>query len=474
MKNIGSGNPLAHVVLAIVMLVVLSFVPWSKLTDGRLDDFNLIEDLVRNKEKPVSAVGELVDPELSAAIDEVVKDGDMITSGDASGVHRQGEPEAADARPFPIDTAYAPERVDGILPIEDYTTGGCGLSHLRRALDERDDRTVRIAVIGDSYIEGDIFTQDLRRLLQDEFGGRGVGYMSMHSDFPGFRKSVRQTDDGWLVRDIRKIGDDPVKTIAGEYCLGSSGAKSAFHGVAFPHADAWSQSRFLFMAPADGTVYLTTSSGRHDFTVTASGIVQCLTVDGETNEFKIESDIDSLTAIGAWIDDPTGISLDCMSLRGNSGVSHRMVSVDLSREISPHIDYDLVVIEYGMNALSSQQSDYSSYGHVMARVVDRLRQCYPSADILMMGIGDRGQKEGTVIESMPTADAMVEAQRACARRSKIMFWDTREAMGGRNAVVDWRERGLVNADYIHLNHKGGSELAREFFNSLIHMLDESR
>ena len=56
---------------------------------------------------------------------------------------------------------------------------------------------VRIAVVGDSYIEGDIFTQDLREKLQSRFGGSGVGYVSMHTDFPGFRRSVHQGGSGW-------------------------------------------------------------------------------------------------------------------------------------------------------------------------------------------------------------------------------------------------------------------------------------
>ena len=47
-------------------------------------------------------------------------------------------------------------------------------------------------------------------------------------------------------------------------------------------------------------------------------------------------------------------------------------------------------------------------------------------------------------------------------------------MGGKDAVVEWHKRGLLNADYIHLNHKGGAELAKEFVNSLKMKLDESR
>jgi hypothetical protein len=35
---------------------------------------------------------------------------------------------------------------------------------------------IRIAYFGDSMIEGDLLTQTLRKLLQKEFGGYGVGF----------------------------------------------------------------------------------------------------------------------------------------------------------------------------------------------------------------------------------------------------------------------------------------------------------
>ena len=97
----------------------------------------------------------------------------------------------------------------------------------------------------------------------------------------------------------------------------------------------------------------------------------------------------------------------------------------------------------------------------MSEVVAKIRQCYPTADILMLGVGDRGQKIGGEVHSLPTIGAMVKAQRECAQKSGILFWDTRQAMGGDDAIVNWRERQLVNGDYIHLNSAGGKALAKE-------------
>ena len=69
--------------------------------------------------------------------------------------------------------------------------------------------------------------------------------------------------------------------------------------------------------------------------------------------------------------------------------------------------------------------------------------------------------------AMPTAQAMVDAQRDAARFGCALFWDTRAAMGGDNAVIEWRDAGEINPDYIHLNAKGGSRLAILLYNAII-------
>lgn len=83
-----------------------------------------------------------------------------------------------------------------------------------------------------------------------------------------------------------------------------------------------------------------------------------------------------------------------------------------------------------------------------------------------MGIGDRGQKRGGVVKSMNSVPYMIDAQRQTARKTRCLFWDTRAAMGGEDAIVDWANSGRANKDYIHLTHKGGEVLAEEFVNAL--------
>lgn len=146
------------------------------------------------------------------------------------------------------------------------------------------------------------------------------------------------------------------------------------------------------------------------------------------------------------------------------------MSSDLTAQLRKYVDYDLIIMEYGINALSEKQTEYSAYRKVMTQVAKHLKACYPNADIVLLGIGDRGVKKNGQVQSIPTAPAMVKAQRDAARDAGILFWDTREAMGGEGAIINWRELKLVNGDYIHLNGNGGARLAEEFVKSLNKMI----
>ncbi|MGM3198784.1 hypothetical protein ACS2VC_27400, partial [Bacillus cereus group sp. BC241] len=66
------------------------------------------------------------------------------------------------------------------------------LAHFFEALNatKKSTNKTRIAYFGDSMIEGDLITQDLRSCMQDTFGGYGVGFVPITSIVAGFRSTV--------------------------------------------------------------------------------------------------------------------------------------------------------------------------------------------------------------------------------------------------------------------------------------------
>ena len=478
MNDSSTRHILTVIGLAFGILLLLSVLPWSELTGNVIKDFDLFEDIFPKQYKQTTAsTQQISDPELAELmsgadinVDETVNAGGNGGAAADSSATESDSTKTAEAAAIYADSL---DTTDGPAKIENYGSGSV-LSRFRAALAQAGTRRVRVGIIGDSFIEGDILAADLRDLLQQRYGGSGVGYMAMHSDFPGFRKSVRQSDNGWTMHDIRTMArHDTLRTLSGDYGIGTTGATAKYKASSYAAGTkGWSRSSFSFIAPTAGTITLTTDGDSRTFDIAASGDMQTVSVDGTTATLSIKSGIEGLVGLGAYLDGTAGVQVDCMSIRGNSGLAHRRLNKTLCRQMARYADYDLIIVEFGTNALSAEQTDYTPYMQGMLQSIRRLQECYPNADILVMSVGDRGVKVGTEVHSLPTCNAMIKAQRELARRKQTCFWNTRKAMGGPGSSADWRKRRLMNADYIHLNHDGGRELARLLYEALENAVDE--
>lgn len=452
-----SRNVLQIILTALVALIILSICPWSEWTGGRLKDFNLLGDITVEAPAAAASAACNIDPELAQLTTEQLQD---------TVAQPEEVVEAEILAPIPNDFE-APQK-DGVILFEDYSTDNSGLASLKSKLAEADRRKVRIAMVGDSYIEGDILAQDLRSGLQDIYGGVGVGYVGAFSQFPGFRQSVRQTSNGWDEYEIRKMKRDSLRTILGHYHVATELPNIRFRGSSKPaNADAWENTSIIFLAPSDGEIKISNGNGdEQTFQVQSSSELQQVSLNAYSADVKITSSIVGLKVLGIWLEGDQGIVLDDISLRGNSGVSHRYLNHSTTHALRQWIDYDIIILEFGMNALSEGQTDYSAYGKGMVEVINNLKSLYPNADIIMMGVGDRAVKRGTDFITMPSLHAMIASQREAARTTESIFYDTQAAMGGDGAAVDWHKRRLLNSDYVHLNHKGGKALAEIIIESL--------
>lgn len=461
------GSPFIVVFITIAVLIILSLLPLERWSGGHLRDFSLFSDILH--EVGISDSGasdeEDLDPELVAAMEAEARERNPLTASDST---------LSQA----IDTIIAPPRaarVGDMVVIEDYTTDSVGMIHFADAL--RSGGLARMAVVGDSWIEGDIFTQDLRELMQAQYGGCGVGYMSMHTDFPGFRRSVKQGGKGWKVFMGNKKCRHEWLGLSEQYAIPETGmtATATYAGTdMFPHTSSWQTSRFLFISPGESVISVKTDDGQwEERNIQGADSVQCIEVQAPARSFEVKTSSPDIVGLGVWLDGTSGVSLDCMSSRGFSGITLTGISAGLCRGMARFVDYRLIVLEFGINAMSASQKDYSVYSSRMVAVINHVRKCYPRADILVMGVGDRGEKRGGQVTSMATAPAMIAAQRDAARRAHCLFWDTREAMGGEGAVNDWSSKGHINKDYIHMTHSGGARLAKELFNAIRQSLANS-
>lgn len=357
--------------------------------------------------------------------------------------------------------------------IEDYTFGHIGLKRFLTALSQTKERAVHIAVMGDSFIEGDIFVADLRSKLQQKFGGKGIGYLPITSVSDPFRASVKYSSKGWKTH---KIGIDTIHrfTIPGFVYTADTTAEN--HTMEIKMTRRYktmrdvSQLQILYQKNIDSKVTISIN-GEPNKEVTLPKTNQLRTFAINHDNIRTASmaftQTDSLTLLGTTWNNNNGICIDNFSVRGCSGMPFVKTNQDEDLRLNKLRPYDLIILQYGLNIVTDDQLDYNWYRYHMKHMVRHLQNSYPTADILLMGISDRCHQENGEFKTMPAILSMLYTQRKMAKELKINFWNTYGAMGGENSMVKFVEKNWASKDYTHLSSAGGRELARHLLKALM-------
>ena len=397
------------------------------------------------------------------------------------------QPLKADSDTIPLPPVVKPAFVDtcrtGMTCIEDYSDSTFrGMRPFYEALNrlssgDEEDRQVRIAVFGDSFIEADIFTADLREMLQKRFGGCGVGFVAITSATNGFRPTVRHTFGGWESHAVTdSIGfDKKLQGISGHYFIPRRGAFVELRGQKKYASllDTCQRSTIFYLSK--DSLSLTASVNKGDaqlFSVLPSAHLQTSEVEGNIGSVRWSAgEADSTRFYGVAMDGKQGIVLDNFSLRGSTGLSLRDIPQRMLKEFNRVRPYDLIVLEYGLNVATERGRNYDKYQKGLLTTIEHLKNCFPQAGVLLLSVGDRDYKDDEgELRTMPGVKNLVRYQQHTAALSGIAFWSMFEAMGGEEsmATLVHAKPAMANLDYTHINFRGGRFLAGLLYETLIY------
>ena len=280
------------------------------------------------------------------------------------------------------------------VPIEDYTAGHLALSRYYNALQHRNNlgRPVRIVVLGDSFIEGDIFTAPLRKSLQDKFGGGGVGWMPLSSTTAGYRTSVRHEFSGWTDQSVLGSAKKG-QTFSGHYFTGHEGSRVSYSLPRGSHN--FDRAVLYYMAPEGVSLSVKVADSTQTYQLATSSTLQehnLLTTPASSFKMSLLSGSNGLKLYGLALEANRGVTVDNMSLRGNSGHTINGIDENLTTRFCELRAYDLIILQYGLNVANDKQKDYSNYAKTLRGIISRLRQVSPKSDILVMSVSDRAKK----------------------------------------------------------------------------------
>ena len=488
---------------ALAVLILVSFIPPIEAGGVSLRRASIISDLVTFESDKAAEAAEMeAAPEIDVEefevdLAQVAKQVAQTTAtaspfGEGTSASWEGifdeQPtggEVADNEPLPSLEALLKADYSDILPADELITSieefrGDEFDTPMHRLYEKllaGSESVRVAFMGDSFVEGDILTADLRELLQDTFHGGGVGYVPVASPFTGFRQTVKTTAKGWTPYNImqRKSTPEPYVNdyfVSGWVARASDGASTRWDMVdKRRHLLECNRARLLFISREPSKIILKLNDGEErEFEFDGSDVVRQIVVEEEqirSLEMRVESGAAGFTGIGADFDSKSGIAVDNFSVRSNNGQAMFWSSASVNAQIHSMRPYDLVILQYGLNIMQADRHNYSLYGEQVEKMVRYVESCFPGAAVLVMGVSDRSQRNEQGIVPMTAAVDLARSQREAAEKCGVAFWNTYEAMQRLGGMTAFVENGWAGKDYTHINYAGGREIARQLYYALL-------
>ncbi len=373
-----------------------------------------------------------------------------------------------------LDTVRLSERCD--VPIEEYDSTSAN-SMRSLYLKIATAQSIRVAFMGDSFVEGDILTADLREALQREFGGLGPGFAPMDSPLTGFRRTIKTQSKGWTTHNIMQSQkcSEPVKSnfmVTGWVSVPSQGASTRWE---------LTDARECLSSSDGAKIWFKSSSPSRLEVKVNDSLVKIFEVEGDSSLRQIEIYHDGITSLslkvldgasgflgyGAQFFGEEGIVVDNFSVRSNNGRAMFWSSPALNAQLQSHSPYDLVVLQYGLNIMQQGVYGYSKYSAQIEQMIEYVRQCFPGAAVLVMGVSERWVKGEDGFAPMNSLGSMVKWQREAAVNQGAAFWATSDAMAAKGGMSAFVRNGWAGKDYVHINYGGGRQIAHSLFDALL-------
>lgn len=382
-----------------------------------------------------------------------------------------------------IITDYKDSVPEGMIPIEDFHDSlgiNREMDKFFEALRHTKKRIVRIAYLGDSFVEGDILTATLRELLQQKYGGKGVGFVDIQSQIAGFRTTVLSFSRGWTeysaINSVGKGFNSKLQGINGRYYIPTAEANIDIRGqhrVYATHLDTVQTATVFFTPTQNLSMDYSINDEEYKplYTMeddsTACDKVDTCSIKGKIGKVSIKV-AGNGRFYGIALENKTGIILDNFAMRGSIGWHLGQIPTEVIQQFAKVRHYDLIIMHFGLNMAAPTTHNYTAFCEKFKKGINNFRKAYPKASFLIVSMSNRDVRtERGDFQTMEGVEDLVEAQRDMAKDEGIAFWNLQQGMGGSGSMARLQKQGKANRDYTHINFRGGEEIGKTFYNVLM-------
>ncbi|MEQ6926552.1 SGNH/GDSL hydrolase family protein [Pseudomonas mosselii] len=317
---------------------------------------------------------------------------------------------------------------------------------------------VAIVQLGDSHTAADLFSGELRKLLQARYGDGGIGLVPA-SPVPGIRNDrviIKSEKRQWELVSARNQQSSRFP-LGGYLSLPLANRASVVLQARDEDRQRYKVSA-LYQSTTSASLFvnggqrrvLPASNGQWRFSPAYAnvGLPVQLSVEGGRG-----------VALGGWYiqgQKHAGVTYSALGINGA-----RLDVVDKWqpgwRDSLKAVRPDLVILAYGTNEAFDDKLDLALYQTQLDATLTGLRKDLPQAAILLVGppdsIKQRKARSCAARQPQPLA-SVIRIQKQMAYKHKALFWDWQGFMGGPCSIAGWQAGGLARPDLVHLTADG--------------------
>lgn len=352
---------------------------------------------------------------------------------------------------------------------------------------------ISILHYGDSQIEGDRMTGYIRQKIQDQFGGFGPGLIPATNIYSTV--TFKQTFS---------------KSFERFTCFGGASLKSRKYGVMASAArftkeyEVDSTLNLDTLSEKSGWIEITPSPSAYQRARTYNNVLMhynsCITPvkvkvfqnggliheeqliqDGKQHtlklsfpstpgtlryEFtgKVSPNICAFSLEGDY-----GVQVSNIAMRGSSGTVWGNMNQDVLRSMYSELNTKLVIMQFGGNSVPFFKDSVGvrNFANYFKGQINRVKSLNPGAMVIVIGPSDMSKMEDGIYETYPFLPYCVEKMKEATISAGGAYWNLYAAMGGRNSMPAWVDKGLAGKDYIHFSNGGAKIASQLFYNALM-------
>ncbi len=346
-------------------------------------------------------------------------------------------------------------------------------------LKNNDSTLIRIFHYGDSQIEGDRISSQIRDKMQKNFGGAGVGYIPAYEKHAPSTSIYHYNSENWIHEKVFKNRKYNTKhgifTSYNKYTSSYAWISYIKRKERFANNNKYKNCKIFYGDNSadlkvniyDGDSLLTEDTlfaMKNSFAIKQFDIKK--TPKKLTIKFLGNSDV---KIYGIALDKQKGVAVDNIPMRGSSGTDFIRLDSSLLKKMYLKVSPKLLILQFGVNVVPKIKKKYDFYYKSFSAQLKYLKQIMPKIPIIVIGVSDMSKKQNDNMVSYPNITKIRDAQKKAAFENNCAFWDAFKAMGGTNSMPMWvsEKPPLAKKDYTHLTNKGADIMANMIFNAII-------